>query len=64
MIDVVTAVTAGTGTTPSETRRTLPWLHPTTRPGTGQTGDAITRRFKNKAGYLRRCFTDTQLGTI
>ncbi|UQA94560.1 FAD-binding oxidoreductase [Streptomyces halobius] len=62
--DLVTAVTAGTGTTPADTRRTMPWLHPTTWPGTGQTGDAITRRFKNKAGYLRRSYTDSQLTTV
>ncbi|MEV6012586.1 FAD-binding protein [Streptomyces sp. NPDC051976] len=63
--DFVAAVTAGTGLTPSlEGRRTFPWLHPTTWPGSGEPGDVVTRRYKEKAGYLRRSFTDTQLTAI
>jgi len=63
--DFVAAVTAGTGVTPSlEGRRTFPWLHPTTWPGSGEPGDVVTRRYKEKAGYLRRSFTDTQLAAI
>ncbi len=45
-------------------RGTLPWLHATTWPGTGQAGDVSTRRYKIKAAYLRRSFTEDQLATI
>ena len=63
--DFLSAVSAGTGLTPSvDTRRTMPWLHPTTWPGTGEGGDVATRRYKNKAAYLRRSLSDGQLGTI
>ncbi|QMU71485.1 FAD-binding oxidoreductase [Streptacidiphilus sp. P02-A3a] len=63
--EFVAAVTAGTGVTPSlEGRRTFPWLHPTTWPGSGENGDVVTRRYKEKAGYLRRSFTDGQLAAI
>ncbi|MFJ2115361.1 FAD-binding oxidoreductase [Streptomyces sp. NPDC087850] len=63
--DFVSAVTAGSGVEPSfDVRRTMPWLHRLTWPGTGQAGDVITRRYKIKAAYLRRPFTDTQLSTI
>ncbi|GAB2701412.1 FAD-dependent oxidoreductase [Kitasatospora kifunensis] len=63
--DFVSAVTAGTGATQLlNGRRTMPWLHPTTWPGNGEPGDMITRRYKEKAGYLRRGFTATQLATI
>ncbi|WP_329569483.1 FAD-binding oxidoreductase [Kitasatospora sp. NBC_01266] len=63
--DFVAAVTDGTGLTPSlDARRTFPWLHLTTWPGTGEPGDVVTRRYKEKAGYLRRSFTDGQLATI
>ncbi|MFJ2785969.1 MULTISPECIES: FAD-binding oxidoreductase [unclassified Streptomyces] len=61
----VSAMTAGTGVTPSVTLRgVLPWLHVMTWPGTGEAGDVGTRRYKDKAGYLRRGFTDTQLAAI
>jgi hypothetical protein len=43
---------------------TLPWLHGATWAGSGQAGDIVTRRFKIKAGYLRRSFTDPQLAAI
>ncbi|MFE7120543.1 FAD-binding oxidoreductase [Streptomyces sp. NPDC057654] len=63
--DFVNAVTADTGVKPAgDTRRTFPWLHPTTWPGTGEPGDVSARRFKIKAGYLRRSFTDRQLSAI
>ncbi|WP_344306614.1 BBE domain-containing protein [Fodinicola feengrottensis] len=39
-------------------------MHSTTWPGAGEPGDLITRRYKNKAAYLRRSYTDTQLATI
>jgi aclacinomycin oxidase len=61
----LTEVTAGVGATPSvNTGVTLPWLHMTTWPGDGEGGDKVTRRYKLKAGYLRRSFTDTQLAAI
>ncbi|MGW2545747.1 FAD-binding oxidoreductase [Kitasatospora sp. NPDC001574] len=64
LTDFVSAVTAGTGTTPPLTlRRTLPWLQAVTWPGTGEPGNIDTRRYKDKAGYLRRGLTDTQLST-
>lgn len=63
--EFVAAVTAGAAAAPgSDNRLTLPWLHPTTWPGTGEPGDLIVRRYKEKAGYLRRSFTDAQLSTI
>lgn len=63
--DLVSAVTAGTGVEPVvNERRTMPWLHATTWPGTGEPGDAVTRRYKIKAAYLRRALTDAQVATI
>lgn len=63
--DFVTALTAGTDVTEVlNGRRTMPWLHPMTWPGNGEPGDMITRRYKEKAGYLRRRLTDDQLSTI
>lgn len=62
---MVASVLAGSGTTPIEnTRNTYPWLPYVTWPGTGEPGDISTRRYKIKAGYLRRSFTDDQLSTI
>ncbi|MFC9860026.1 MULTISPECIES: FAD-dependent oxidoreductase [unclassified Streptomyces] len=61
----VSAVTAGAGATELVSlRRTMPWLHPTTWPGTGEAGNVFTRRYKDKAGYLRRRLTDTQLTSV
>jgi aclacinomycin oxidase len=61
----VTAVSAGVGVEPVvNERRTMPWLHVMTWPGTGESGDAATRRYKNKAAYLRRSLTDTQLAAV
>jgi aclacinomycin oxidase len=63
--DFLYAVTEGTGVTPVfNQRRTLPWLHATTWPGLGEPGDVFTRRYKLKAGYLRRSLTDGQLSTV
>ncbi|WP_083974609.1 FAD-dependent oxidoreductase [Kitasatospora mediocidica] len=63
--DFVAALTAGTGVEPAyQARRTLPWLHPTTWPGANEPGDVVTRRYKLKAGYLRRSLTDTQLAAV
>ncbi|GAB2786082.1 FAD-binding oxidoreductase [Amycolatopsis magusensis] len=62
--EFVAAVTAGTGVEPiHNSRQTMPWLHKMTWPGTGEAGDAGTRRYKNKAAYLRRSLTDEQLAT-
>jgi aclacinomycin oxidase len=63
--DFVSAVTAGAGVEPLfNARRTMPWLHKMTWPGTGEAGDAATRRYKIKAGYLRRSLTDRQLAAV
>ncbi|MEV5500353.1 FAD-binding protein [Nonomuraea fuscirosea] len=63
--EFVAAVTAGTGVDPVvDTRGTTPWLHKMTWPGTGEAGDATTRRYKNKAAYLRKSFTDQQLAAV
>ncbi|MFC4008494.1 FAD-dependent oxidoreductase [Nonomuraea purpurea] len=63
--DFVSAVSAGTGLKPVlDLRRTTPWLHKMTWPGTGEAGDALLRRYKIKAGYLRRSFTEAQLAAI
>jgi aclacinomycin oxidase len=42
----------------------MPWLHMTTWAGDGEGGDKTTRRYKLKAGYLKRSYTDAQLATI
>ncbi|MDH6135499.1 hypothetical protein P3T37_004915 [Kitasatospora sp. MAA4] len=63
--DFVSAVKAGTGVDPAfEARQTMPWLHPTTWPGANEPGDVVTRRYKIKAGYLRRSLTDAQLAAV
>ncbi|MCC3767652.1 FAD-binding oxidoreductase [Streptomyces sp. UNOC14_S4] len=63
--DLVSAVTAGVGVEPVRNAQwTMSWLHRMTWPGTGEPGDVITRRYKNKAAYLRRSYTDAQLSVI
>ncbi|RLV10572.1 FAD-linked oxidase [Streptomyces griseocarneus] len=63
--DLASAVTAGTGVEPvGNSRWTMPWLHRMTWPGTGEPGDVVTRRYKDKAAYLRRSYTEAQLSTI
>jgi aclacinomycin oxidase len=63
--DFATAVTAGTGVQPIvDTRQTTPWVHKATWPGSGELGDGATRRYKLKAGYLRRSLTDRQLAAV
>ncbi|MER6046201.1 hypothetical protein ABT168_01700 [Streptomyces sp. NPDC001793] len=42
----------------------MPWLHGMAWSGTGAAGDVITRRYKDKAAYLRRSLTEAQLSTI
>ncbi|MEV7625173.1 FAD-binding oxidoreductase [Actinoplanes sp. NPDC089786] len=65
MSEFIVAVTAGTGLTPVfEQRDTLSWLHRMTWPGSGEAGDVVTRRYKIKAGYLTRGYTEAQLATI
>jgi aclacinomycin oxidase len=66
MLDgLITAVNAGSGLTPAVSAGvTMPWLHMTTWAGDGEGGDKTTRRYKLKAGYLRRSYTDAQLATI
>lgn len=61
---LVAEVNAGTGLTPQVQDLTLPWLHQISWPGTGEGGDVVTRRYKLKAGYLRRSLADAQLATI
>ncbi|MBE1593494.1 FAD-binding protein [Nonomuraea angiospora] len=61
----VSEVTAGVGLTPAlDLRRTMPWLHRMTWPGSGEPGDVINRRYKIKAAYLRRSLTDSQLAAV
>nr|CEL14048.1 secreted FAD-binding protein [Kibdelosporangium sp. MJ126-NF4]CTQ88414.1 secreted FAD-binding protein [Kibdelosporangium sp. MJ126-NF4] len=64
--DFVAAVTEGTGEVKPivNERRTLPWLHEMTWPGTGESGDSVARRYKIKAGYLRRSMTDKQIAAV
>ncbi|MBK1783828.1 FAD-dependent oxidoreductase [Prauserella cavernicola] len=40
------------------------WLHRMTWAGSGESGDATTRRYKNKAGYLRRSMTERQRAAV
>ncbi|MCX2954110.1 FAD-dependent oxidoreductase [Lentzea sp. NEAU-D7] len=63
--EFVDAVSAGLGLTPVfDLRRTMPWLHRMTWPGTGEPGDVLTRRYKIKAAYLRRSYTPRQLNAL
>ncbi|WHT15679.1 FAD-binding oxidoreductase [Crossiella sp. CA-258035] len=63
--EFLAAVTEGTGVKPIDDRhQRMPWLHKMTWPGTGEAGDASARRYKNKAGYLRRSLTDRQLAAV
>ena len=63
--EFVTAVTAGTGLTPVlNARRTMPWMHLMTWPGTGEPGDQFNRRYKIKAAYLRKGYDAGQLSAI
>ncbi|MEO3876016.1 FAD-binding protein [Nonomuraea sp. B12E4] len=62
--DFVSAVSAGVDLTPMHVRRTMPWLHRMTWPGTGESGDVLARRYKIKAAYLRRSLTETQLEAV
>lgn len=63
--DFLAAVGAGAGVDPVFTgRRTMPWLHKLTWPGTGEPGDATSRRYKIKAGYFRRAPADRQLAAF
>lgn len=63
--DFVAAVTAGTSVQPIvNSRRTAPWVHKASWPGSGESGNGDTRRYKNKAGYLRRSMTDKQIAAV
>jgi aclacinomycin oxidase len=63
--EFVAAVTAGTGLTPVlDARRTMPWMHLMTWPGTGEPGDQFNRRYKIKAAYLRKGYGAGQLSAI
>jgi FAD/FMN-containing dehydrogenase len=63
--EFVAAVSAGTGLRPVlDTRRTYPWMHLMTWPGTGEPGDQFNRRYKIKAAYLRKAFTEGQLAAV
>ncbi|MEV4014955.1 FAD-binding protein [Nonomuraea angiospora] len=63
--DFVAAVTAGFDLAPAlDLRRTMPWLHRMTWPGSGEPGDVINRRYKIKAAYLRRSLTEAQLAAV
>ncbi|GGN29923.1 hypothetical protein GCM10011609_87350 [Lentzea pudingi] len=63
--EFVRAVSAGLDLTPVfDLRKTMPWLHRMTWPGTGEPGDVLTRRYKIKAAYLRRSFTPGQLNAL
>ncbi|GAA2778616.1 FAD-binding oxidoreductase [Crossiella cryophila] len=66
MTEFITAVTAGLGLPAPmvDLRRSLPWLHRMTWPGSGEPGDVLARRYKIKAGYLRRSFTESQLAAV
>ncbi|MEV0616541.1 FAD-binding protein [Nonomuraea sp. NPDC050404] len=63
--EFMSAMTAGTDVEPIvNSRQTMPWLHKMTWPGTGESGDATTRRYKNKAAYLRRSLTGGQIAAV
>ncbi|MFJ9692625.1 FAD-dependent oxidoreductase [Kitasatospora sp. NPDC101183] len=62
--EFVAHVNAGTGLAPGGGSATAPWLYVMTWPGNGESGDIVTRRYKGKAGYLKRSFTGPQLSSI
>ncbi|MFF2625666.1 FAD-binding oxidoreductase [Kitasatospora griseola] len=62
--EFVTHVNTGTGLDLDGGSATAPWLYVMTWPGNGESGNLVTRRYKGKAGYLKRSFTDAQLATI
>ncbi len=63
--DFVAAVNEGSGVNPVfNDGGVLPWLHMVTWPGDGEAGDKTTRRYKDKAAYLRKGYTDAQLSAI
>jgi aclacinomycin oxidase len=63
--EFVAAVSAGTGLRPVlNARRTMPWMHLMTWPGTGEPGDQFTRRYQIKAAYQRKGFDENQLAAI
>ncbi|WP_237048436.1 BBE domain-containing protein [Lentzea guizhouensis] len=64
MLDEFLAATTQGLTAVFEVRKTMPWLHRMTWPGTGEPGDVLTRRYKIKAGYLRKSFTESQLKAV
>jgi hypothetical protein len=60
--EFIAAVTADSGVTPVVNQGGIvPWLHMVTWPGGGESGDIVTRRYKVKAAYLRKGYTDEQL---
>jgi aclacinomycin oxidase len=63
--DHVAAIGQGVGVEPFvQGPEMTPWLHYMTWPGTGEAGDSVARRYKNKAGYLRKGYTERQLAAI
>ncbi|WP_052509015.1 FAD-binding oxidoreductase [Kitasatospora griseola] len=62
--EFVAHVNTGTGLDLGGGSATAPWLYVMTWPGNGESGNLVTRRYKGKAGYLKRSFTDAQLATI
>ncbi|MEJ3746436.1 FAD-binding protein [Actinomycetes bacterium KLBMP 9797] len=63
--DHVAAIGRGVGVDPIvEGPDPVPWLHYMTWPGTGESGDQVARRYKNKAAYLRKGYTERQLTAI
>ena len=63
--DFVKTVNAGSGVTPTvDQGGVLPWLHMVTWPGDGEGGDKLNRRYKTKAAYLKKSYTDDQLAAV
>lgn len=63
--ELFTAMQAGTSVKPVfHQGGYLPWLHMTTWPGDGEGGDKLNRRYKLKAAYLKKSYTDEHLAAI
>lgn len=65
MSEFLDAVAEGVKATPVvNTRQTQPWLYAAAYPGYGDPGNPDVRRFKIKAAYLRKGYTDRQISVI
>jgi hypothetical protein len=58
------AVNEGVGVEPTKTQTVKPWLYYAAYPNWGDPGTPDVRRVKIKAAYLRKGYTDPQIGAV